>query len=98
MLSLTVDNREWQVVAGGSTSGYNRFSIYDSTGSAFRLEILSTGYTAFNLQKAADDTCLFTNGSASGSMYAYINEAGNTLVFRVKYSTGTIKGGSIALT
>jgi hypothetical protein len=32
------------------------------------------------------------------NFYAYINEAGNTLTFRVKYSTGVIKTGTIALT
>lgn len=33
----------------------------------------------------------------NGSWNAYLNEAGNTLVFKVKYSTGTVKSGTVAL-
>lgn len=33
-----------------------------------------------------------------GEVNIWLDEAGNTLVFQVKYSTGTVKNGTVALT
>ena len=59
--------------------------------SKFQIDALN-GYMYASCAGSAVDTPMWNN-----SFYAYLNEAGNTLTFRVKYSTGTIKQGTIAL-
>lgn len=92
-LEIKVDNRQWQLAAGGSTSGFNYCYLFDSTASAYRIVVLPGGHVATACPTAAGDTVL----AAVNMMYAFVNEAGNLLTFRVKYSGGTIKQGTIAL-
>src|SRR5215471_7572658 len=62
-------------------------------GSQIYLNSDSQGPVGISCPNAATDTVLIANNM----VYMYVNEAANQLTFRVKYSTGTIKGGTIAL-
>ena len=53
----------------------------------------NTGATILSVPTAASDAIL----TANDTFYVYVNEAANQLTFRVRYSTGTVKGGTIAL-
>lgn len=53
----------------------------------------SSNVVAYTCPTAASDTALMANNM----VYCYINEAGNALTFRVKFSSGTIKQGTITV-
>jgi hypothetical protein len=70
------------------------FRLTGNNASPVWLEIqASSAVVATSCPTAASDTALVANNM----VYCYINEAGNALTFRVKFSTGTIKQGTITV-
>ena len=87
-------NRHWTITNYGTQFSPNgAFVVADETVGKSRLAITAAGAVGLSCPTAADDTANIVNNM----FYCYVNEAGNTLTFRVKYSTGTIKQGTIAL-
>jgi hypothetical protein len=92
-LELKVDNHQWQLAGGGSTSGLNFFYLYDSTAAAHRLQINNAGNFIYSCPNAwSGDANLFNS-----SMSLWINEGSNLLNIRVKYANGTSKGVTLTL-
>lgn len=81
--------------SGTNNNGANQeFRITGVSGSPTYLEVqTSSNVVATTCPTAASDSALVANNM----VYCYINEAGNALTFRVKFSSGTIKQGTITV-
>ena len=66
--------------------------IRNNGGSGYQFQV-QPGQIILNAPASDPGTSKLWNGSWN----AYLNEGGNTLVFKVKYSGGTIKSGTVAL-
>lgn len=73
-------------------NSYNVLTVDDISGNLF-LRILKEGH----IITRTVDTAIPDGNLANGQMCFYTNEAGNSLIVKVKYSTGTVKTGTIAL-
>lgn len=71
-----------------------RLNGRNDTSGLYGITINNDGYVVFQANNAA-----IADGSLPASKFAfYIDEAGNTLTVKVKYSGGTVKTGNVALT
>lgn len=93
-VGLQNTNRHWTITNYGTQYSPNgAYVVADETVGKIRLLITNAGYVGVSCPNAIDDT----GATYNNTFYCWVNEASNTLQFRVKYSTGTIKTGSIAL-
>jgi hypothetical protein len=77
----------------GSSLGYLQFSTYGSGGLAEGFRLNSSQYL---IQKA--NNAAIADGDLSNSQMSwYIDESGNNIIVKVKYSGGTVKTATIAL-
>ncbi len=55
-------------------------------------------HTTGNTSVGAPTSALADGSMGNGEVHFWIDESGNNLNFKVKYSNGTVKSGAIALT
>lgn len=72
------------------------FSVKINDGAATPLNIIKARNDGFVIQRAVN-SAIADADLANNEMSGYINEAGNLLIFKVKYSTGVVKTTSLAL-
>jgi hypothetical protein len=80
------------VSTGGSGTTGALLDVRNNGAGDFLFQV-QPGQIIFDAPGSDPGTSLMWNGSWN----AYLNEAGNTLVFKVKYAGGTIKSGTVAL-
>jgi hypothetical protein len=76
---------------GGTTGAL--LDIRNNGGAGYQFQV-QPGQIILNAPAADPGTTKMWNGSWN----AYLNEAGNQLIFKVKYSGGAVKSGTVALT
>lgn len=76
----------------GSTSA-TKTALFENSASVSALTIKDDGYCILKANNAA----IASGDLANNEMSFYIDESGNTLTVKVKYSSGTVKTGTVAL-
>lgn len=83
---------ELHVVGSGNTSATFGFRVDSSTVNGL-LRVRNDGY----IIQSALNSAIADGDLANSQMSFYLDEAGNTLTVKVKYSGGTVKTGTVAL-
>jgi hypothetical protein len=88
--------------SGAGEGGSFRIEVADGSGvsGTTENETFNLMYKATSAQEnifTAKDNPTADASLHNGSMSAYLDESGNNLVFKVKYSNGTVKTGTVAL-
>lgn len=90
--TIALTGAELHVVGSGNTSAGFAFRVDSSTVTGL-LRVRNDGYVIQSALNAA----IADADLASSQMSFYLDEAGNTLTVKVKYSGGTVKTGTVAL-